>query len=158
VRAGEEAQLGPGEGFLWLPPAVGEFRNDSAEPAVVLVVLLTPQAGTPVAGAVSATPIPVPTSTPVPPPTPEPDLQQAVAIKDFRYMPAELVMSVGSTVTWTNQDSIAHTVTAANGRDGLQSGAMSLGTSYTQAFNEPGTYDYYCEFHPRMRGTLIVKS
>jgi len=57
VRAGEEAQLGPGEGFLWLPPAAGEFRNDSAEPAVVLVVLLYPQAGTPVAG-MAATPAP----------------------------------------------------------------------------------------------------
>jgi hypothetical protein len=57
VQAGEEAQLGPGEGFLWLPPAAGEFRNDSSEPAVVLVVLLQPQAGTPVPG-MAATPTP----------------------------------------------------------------------------------------------------
>jgi hypothetical protein len=55
VRKGDEAQLGPGEGFIWLPPAGGEFRNDSAEPAVVMVVLLYPQQGTPAAG-VAATP------------------------------------------------------------------------------------------------------
>ena len=53
LRKGEEAQLGPGEGFIWLPPAGGEVRNDSSEPAVVLSVLLFPQAGTPVAGVAS---------------------------------------------------------------------------------------------------------
>lgn len=58
VRAGEEAQLGPGDGFLWKPIAAGAFRNDGSEPAVVLVVLLYPQAEVPEVALESATPIP----------------------------------------------------------------------------------------------------
>jgi hypothetical protein len=57
LRAGQVGHFGPGEGFIWLPPSGGEFRNDRAQPAVIQIVLLYPQKGTPVPGSASATPV-----------------------------------------------------------------------------------------------------
>lgn len=57
LRAGAVGHFGPGEGFIWLPPSGGELRNDSSQPAVVLIVLLYPQKGTPVPGSAVATPV-----------------------------------------------------------------------------------------------------
>ena len=38
----------------------------------------------------------------------------------------------------------------------LQSGTLDQGDRYSQTFDEPGTYEYFCEFHPNMKGTVVV--
>jgi hypothetical protein len=58
VPGGEEAQLGPGDGFMWMPDMAGELRNDGAEPVVLLVVVIFPEAGLPDAEMGFATPSP----------------------------------------------------------------------------------------------------
>lgn len=80
----------------------------------------------------------------------------AVDIKDFAYNPATLTIPAGSTVTWTNDDTVPHTATAQD-RAALQSGTLEPGASFSQTFATPGTYDYFCEFHANMKGEVIVQ-
>lgn len=80
----------------------------------------------------------------------------AVDIKDFAYSPDPVTVAVGERITWTNQDSAPHTATGQD-RDSLQSGTLNLGDSFTQTFDVAGSYEYGCEFHPNMKGTVIVQ-
>lgn len=68
-----------------------------------------------------------------------------------------VIVGVNNTVTWTNEDTSIHTVTATDGS--FNSGNISPGTSWTYIFSTPGNYSYYCVYHSGwMRGTVIVKS
>ncbi|MGB0855805.1 MAG: PEFG-CTERM sorting domain-containing protein, partial [Nitrosopumilus sp.] len=66
----------------------------------------------------------------------------------------------GETVTWSNDDTAAHTVTsgsAAGGADGVfDSGLFTAGTTFSQTFEEEGTFDYFCMVHPWMVGSVTV--
>ena len=55
---------------------------------------------------------------------------------------------------WTNEDSMAHTVTASNGA--FDSGNMNQGASYSFTFTQEGTYSYICQYHANMKGQIIV--
>jgi plastocyanin len=79
-----------------------------------------------------------------------------VDIKNLAYVPDSVEIPVGGTVTWTNSDTVPHTATAKE-REALQSGTLNPGDSYSQTFDQPGTFDYFCEFHANMKGTIIVK-
>jgi plastocyanin len=79
-----------------------------------------------------------------------------VDIKNLAYTPDSVEIPVGATVTWTNNDTVPHTVTAKD-RDVLQSGTLKPGDSYSKTFDQPGTYDYFCEFHANMKGTIVVQ-
>ena len=72
------------------------------------------------------------------------------------YSPQSITVVVGvnSTVTWVNNDNAPHTVTATDGS--FNSGNIDAGQSWTHTFTTPGTYDYYCAYHPWMKGTIIV--
>jgi plastocyanin len=78
----------------------------------------------------------------------------AVAIKGFAFSPANITVKAGTTVTWTNQDQDAHTVTATGGAFGSQ--ALNTGAHYTFTFTKPGSYDYLCTIHPFMTATVVV--
>ncbi|MHB1908465.1 MAG: cupredoxin domain-containing protein [Nitrososphaerales archaeon] len=74
------------------------------------------------------------------------------------YSPATMVVVIGvnNTVTWTNNDNAPHTVTADNGA--FDSKNLDSGQSYTFTFTTAGTFTYHCNYHPWMRGTIIVKN
>jgi plastocyanin len=78
----------------------------------------------------------------------------AVSIIDLAFEPAALEVGAGATVTWTNDDSIPHTVTAREGD--FNSGVLQSGGSFSQTFSEPGTFEYFCAIHPSMTGTVTV--
>ena len=78
----------------------------------------------------------------------------AVEIADFAFAPATLTITVGDTVTWTNQDAVAHTATSTTGV--FDSGDLEQGESYSVTFTAPGTYDYLCTPHPSMTGRVVV--
>lgn len=80
----------------------------------------------------------------------------AVEIKGFAFNPPAIEVPVGGSITWTNGDNTPHTATALD-RDVLQSGAIAFDASFTQTFDTTGTYDYFCEFHPNMKGSIVVK-
>jgi plastocyanin len=77
----------------------------------------------------------------------------------LNYSPAVITVIIGvnSTVTWTNNDSTTHTVTATD--NSFNSGDIKAGVSWTHTFSTPGNYSYYCIYHSAwMKGTVIVKS
>jgi plastocyanin len=79
-----------------------------------------------------------------------------LAIKNFAFKPSTITVSVGTKLTFTNDDQTAHTATStANGA--FDSGTINPGHSATVVLKKPGTYTYYCQFHAFMRGTVIVK-
>jgi len=79
-----------------------------------------------------------------------------ITIKDFEYG-APLTVAPGAVVTVTNMDSAGHTVTAEQGGAFDVDVRGSGGTATFTAPSAPGSYPYYCTYHPNMRGTLIVK-
>ena len=81
---------------------------------------------------------------------------KSVAVKNFAFAPAAITVKVGSTVTWTNQDADAHTVTSQNGSGPLNSQPLNTGQSYSYTFTKPGTYSYLCTIHPFMTATVTV--
>jgi plastocyanin len=77
-----------------------------------------------------------------------------VAIENFAFAPANLSVQTGDAVTWTNMDNVSHTVTADN--DAFDSGALGAGATFQLTAGPPGTYTYFCQIHPFMKGTLTV--
>jgi len=78
-----------------------------------------------------------------------------VVIQNFSFEPATLTVKVGTTVTWVNHDDEPHTATATDKR--FNSKTLDNGDRFSQEFNAPGVYNYYCALHPHMTGKIIVK-
>jgi plastocyanin len=68
------------------------------------------------------------------------------------YVPTTMTIKAGTKVTWTNNDSIDHTVTG----NGWTSGQIMPGASYSYTFNSVGSFDYHCLQHPASQGTINV--
>lgn len=79
-----------------------------------------------------------------------------VSINNFIFSPSSITVKKGTTVTWTNNDSVSHTVTEMDGQTGLDSGTLEHGKSYSFTFNSLGTFKYHCSIHPSMVGTVTV--
>jgi amicyanin len=82
----------------------------------------------------------------------------SVQIVNFAFAPAIITVTVGDTITWTNQDAAPHTVTTSSGPQPLNSPNLSTGQSWTFTFTAPGTYPYYCAVHPDMHGEVVVRA
>jgi len=78
----------------------------------------------------------------------------AVSIGDGSFGPAAITVTVGDTVTWTNDDDSPHTVTADGGA--FDSGNLEPGQTFSFTFSEPGTFAYACQYHDEMVGTITV--
>lgn len=100
-----------------------------------------------------------PTTAPVP--AANPAAKGAVTVKQFQFMPAELTVKAGTTVTWTNQDDILHTATSGTTpgtADGKFDGPMDgRGKAFSHVFDQAGRYPYFCSRHNSMTGTVIVE-
>ena len=79
-----------------------------------------------------------------------------LTMQNSAYQPANIQVRVGTTVTWTNQDNVPHSITFKNGMK--DSGLLYHGQSFSYTFNTPGTYQYYCSVHPYMLATVTVTS
>jgi plastocyanin len=77
-----------------------------------------------------------------------------VWIQNFAFSPASITVSVGTRVTWTNKDGTAHTVTSNS--NFFDSGNIANGGSFSFTFTAPGSYPYYCRYHPNMTATVVV--
>jgi len=86
--------------------------------------------------------------------TEEPIIGAEVGMKGFAFGPATVTIKVGQSVEWVNDDTANHTVTSDTGL--FDSGNEAPGNSYTRKFDQPGTYTYFCKWHPNMKGTVIV--
>ena len=79
-----------------------------------------------------------------------------VSMEGIAFNPSEVSVGVGDTVTWTNNESVAHDVTADSFSSGEPGGMMS-GDTFEHTFEEAGTFDYVCTVHPGMEGTVTVE-
>ena len=93
----------------------------------------------------------------------------AVDVQDNAFAPAEVTVSVGDTVTWTQTGSNPHSVTADDGSFDSHPNCsfatgecMQQGQTYEQVFNTPGRVQYYCRIHggplgTGMSGVIVVQ-
>ena len=77
-----------------------------------------------------------------------------VAIADFAFSPSPISAESGVEVTWRNDDPTAHTVTARDGS--FDSGTLEPGSEFATTFEGTGTFEYFCQIHPTMQGTVRV--
>ncbi len=75
-------------------------------------------------------------------------------MRDFAFSPQTVQIRVGDRVTWTNRDGVEHNAT--NGS--FDTGLLAEGESASIRFTAPGTYAFFCQPHPSMTGTVIVRS
>jgi plastocyanin len=81
-----------------------------------------------------------------------------IDIKNMAFTPSQITVAKGGTVTWTNNDSVTHTVVDdLSNVGGPNSGDIAPGASYSFTFTKTGSYQYHCSIHPSMRGTIVVK-
>jgi len=78
----------------------------------------------------------------------------ASALGSAAYVPNPVTISVGGTVTWTNNDSMNHTATSDTG---VFTGSMAPGAKYSYTFPSRGTFAYHCTLHPGMVGSVVVQ-
>ena len=101
---------------------------------------------------VSPTPTTTPTASASKTPAPA---TAAVSIKNLAFSPATRTIKVGTKVTWTNNDSVSHTVTS-DSDNLLSSSTLAPGQSFSFTFTAVGTTNYHCTVHPTMKGSIIV--
>ena len=103
----------------------------------------------------------------------DPETQAVIVeIKDLQFVPIELVVAAGTTITWLNLDPLDHDVTSGLsvlGRqtrdmkqtkfpdDKFQSGLFGNGNTFSVTLEEKGEYKYYCNIHPFMVAKIVVK-
>lgn len=79
----------------------------------------------------------------------------AVLIQSFAFTPSTINVSLNSTVTWTNKDAAAHSVTSDDGL--FDSGLFATNATYSHQFTTAGTFNYHCSAHSSMLATVIVQ-
>lgn len=83
-----------------------------------------------------------------------------IFMQNMSFTPADLTITVGTTIKWNNKDGTAHTVTTGTPESpsGLfDSGNIIPNGDFSFTFNKAGTYKYFCKIHPTMQGTITVK-
>ncbi len=78
-----------------------------------------------------------------------------VSIKGHKYAPPVAEVTAGDKVVWTNNDRVTHTATADDGSWTTED--IPAGESREVSFDKPGTFPYFCDYHPSMKGTVRVK-
>jgi plastocyanin len=79
----------------------------------------------------------------------------AVKIANFTFSPQTITVKAGTTVTWTNEDDIPHTVVSP---PNIRSKPLDTDDKFSFTFTTPGTYKYFCSLHPHMTGTIVVQA
>ena len=81
-----------------------------------------------------------------------------IDVQGFKF-PPNTDVAAGTKVTWTNKDSVAHTVTSGTrpNKDGKFDGQLAASGTFSFTFTAAGTYQYFCTVHSSMNGTITVK-
>ena len=81
-----------------------------------------------------------------------------VIMKNTRFTPMNIKVKAGGTITWTNKDPFAHTVTYGSGPGvKFNSGNVDSGATFKQKFRTAGQINYVCKIHPNQTGTITVE-
>jgi plastocyanin len=79
----------------------------------------------------------------------------AVEISNFTFKAPIVTVKPGTTVTWTNDDDIPHTVVSKDGA--FKSKVLDTGDHFSFTFAKAGQFGYFCSLHPHMTGIIVVK-
>lgn len=79
-----------------------------------------------------------------------------IVMSGLSFSPNTLTVSIGTTVTWLNNEPVTHTVTSDSTL--FDSGDMVKGNTFAYTFNKAGTFAYHCKYHSGMTGKIIVPS
>ena len=79
-----------------------------------------------------------------------------VKIDNFTFNQQQITVKAGTTVLWTNNDDIPHTVTSST--QAFKSKALDTDDKFSFTFATPGTFKYFCALHPHMTGTIVVEA
>jgi plastocyanin len=82
--------------------------------------------------------------------------EAVVTIDSFQFKPKKITIKKGQSISFTNNDAAPHTVSPAQGAKFTGTGRLLKGESKTVEFDEAGTQNYVCDFHPSMKGTVNV--
>ncbi len=143
-------------GFAALASACGASSNKQAATAPAAAV-----SGASVSAAVSASPAPVavtasPAAASAPASSPAAAAAVQAQIANVAF-PEMITVKPGTTVTWTNKDSFAHTVTADAGQtETFDSKSLDGGGTFSVTFAKAGTFSYHCNIHSSMHGKVVV--
>src|SRR4051794_5591194 len=81
-----------------------------------------------------------------------------VIMKNTRFTPMNIKVKAGGTITWTNKDPFAHTVTYGSGPGvKFNSGNVDGGSTFKQKFRTAGQINYVCKIHKNQTGTITVE-
>jgi plastocyanin len=84
-----------------------------------------------------------------------PSVASEVKIDNFSFTPATVIVTAGTTVTWTNSDDIPHTVVSDD--KSFKSKVLDTDEKFSYTFTKPGTYPYFCSVHPKMTAKIVVQ-
>jgi plastocyanin len=76
-------------------------------------------------------------------------------MRTMTFNPKRIEVAAGSTVRWTNNDQLVHTITADDGS--WDSGPIEPGKTWTHTFTQPGEYAFHCTPHPFMKAVIVVR-
>ena len=79
-----------------------------------------------------------------------------VEIQDFAFVPDQLTVALGDTVTWINRDIAPHTATSTDKT--WDTKTLKTGEMFTVTVTADMTTEYFCRFHPHMKATLVLNS
>jgi plastocyanin len=79
-----------------------------------------------------------------------------VNIDQFTFYPQRITVKPGTTVTWTNDDDVPHTV--ASSSKFFKSKTLDTADKFSFTFTTAGTYAYICSVHPYMTGAVVVEA
>jgi plastocyanin len=85
-----------------------------------------------------------------------PAVAATIHIADGKFEPRTIDIAVGGSVTWINDDVASHNVKFLEPST-FNSGIIKPAATWTQTFASAGTYDYYCDFHNSMKGSVVVR-
>ena len=79
-----------------------------------------------------------------------------IKIDNFSFGPMTMTVAAGTTVTWTNNDDVPHTV-VSDDKATFRSPALDTGEHFSYTFSRPGKYPYFCSVHPKMVAEVVVQ-
>jgi plastocyanin len=80
-----------------------------------------------------------------------------VTVGQFAFNPSAVTVPPGGTVTWTNDDDAAHSISDTSSMATPVSKALNKGDTFSISYPKPGTYPYVCGIHNYMQGAVEVK-
>lgn len=79
-----------------------------------------------------------------------------VTIKNFKFVPDNVTLKKGGTITWVNEDDAKHDASPKNNTGFTKTALLAKGEKGTATFAGTGTFDYICSVHPSTMAAKVT--